>query len=281
MALVFDKEVTAAVQAGTEAAHVESRIYTIEGVPVVLLNQGQSLSVPADVMKCIVASKPGPRRRVGTSAHQDLGSFIEHVNRFKSEHTTLWALLDEPTITAVYDYHPAGPDTNATQWCAHKAIYSCPLANEWTTWTQGSGRSMAQEAFAEFVEDHLEDLTSGEGFPDPMAILEMSRDLKVHTKGRFERKFNKTTGEYHLVCSQENESSSTAIPRAFLLAIPIFKGGELYKVEARMRLSIHDGAAYLVYKLHRSDELLRAAFKDVMDVVAEKTGVPLFVGSPE
>jgi uncharacterized protein YfdQ (DUF2303 family) len=144
---------------------------------------------------------------------------------------------------------------------------------------------MTQSAFADWIDQNMEDLTSERGketgFPPPVAVLEMARSLQIHTKGRYERQINPTTGDHSLVCKQESESSSTPIPRAFLLALPVFEGGEFYRVEARIRLQMRDGAPLFTYVLHRRAEIERDAFGSVRKQVALEGKVQVFAGRPE
>jgi uncharacterized protein YfdQ (DUF2303 family) len=227
---------------------------------------------------------PGPRRREGTTIHTESSSFIACVERNKNENSTIWADLENVRLLAVFDYHPAGGDATKAAWCKHKAVYTCPRSKGWIAWCQMDGKNMSQEQFSDFIEEHLDDLTSGkpdQGFPKPAAVLELARDLKVHMTGMFERKINPTTGESSLVCKQENDQSSTPIPKSFLLKLAIFEGGELYGVEAKIRMKVQGGQAVFHYILHLRSELERAAFDDVRALVAEKTALPVFSGTPE
>ena len=230
---------------------------------------------------------PAPRRRMGTAMHQELESFVEHVKRFASTSSVIWANVETVMLTAVFDYHPPrvqGDDKSPAAWCQHRAVYVCPKAPAWLRWMAANDRWMTQEVFAAFIEDLLDDLTSGkdgDAYPAPIAVLEMARGLQLHTKGRFSRKLDPRSGDYSIICQQETESSSTEIPRAFLVALPVFVGGELYRIEARVRCRIQDGVPQLSYVLHRAVEVERDAFGDVRAKAAEGTGLPVFAGTPE
>lgn len=142
---------------------------------------------------------------------------------------------------------------------------------------------MSQADFAELLDENLDDLGGGTGtdYPEPMKVLEMARQLAVHTKGTYKRTIHPTTGDHNLVCRQETESSSTPIPRAFELRIPVFQGGDLWSVEARIQLRIIDGQAAFALHLHRWVEIEREAFGEVCTKVAAAVDLPLFMGTPE
>jgi len=274
-------DISGAVKAGAEAADIATRTgkcqHGGDEVPVVLLADGQKLAVPTEALDLLEARAPAPRRRIGTARHDEIQSFCDHVNRFKSEHSAVFASAEHVRLDAVLDYHPA----DGSAWCSHRSIYTCPLSDPWKAWTGGHGEAMSQDDFAAFVDDHLDDLIAGDGYPAPAKVLEMARDLAVHTKGTFERRVHPTTGDFVHVCKQETSSESTQIPRAFLLALPVFVGGELFKVEAKIRFRVRGGNASFSYELHRHTEVLRAAFADVRAKVALACELPVFAGTPE
>jgi hypothetical protein len=109
----------------------------------------------------------------------------------------------------------------------------------------------------------------------------MARNLQIHTKGRYERMVNPTTGAYSMICSQDMEKTSTEIPRAFLAALPVFEGGEVYRVEMRIRFQLVDAAPSFAFSMHRRAEIERDAFGAVRQVAEKKTGLPMFSGDPE
>lgn len=160
-------------------------------------------------------------------------------------------------------------------------IDPCPRSRAWQTWTKLEDELLAPEAFADLIDEHLEDLTSGDGYPKPLDLVELGRDLRVHTKGTFEKKVDPRTGAFALVNRLDMEQSSTPVPRAFLLAIAVFDGGSLYKVEARLKLRVSEGKPGFAFTLHRRLEIERDAFGDVRKIVAEKCDLPIFAGSPE
>jgi len=269
----------AAVSAGLLAASIGQRTGVVEcggdEVPIVLLNNTQSLAVPEKAIALLDARAPAPRRRKGTAKFDELESFCYHVNRFKSDHSVIFA--SGLRLDAVLDYHPP----NGAAWCQHRAVYGCPTSEPWQLWTGLDQTAMSQDEFADLLEERLEDVISGEGYPDPAKLLETARNLRVHTKGTFSRRVHPTTGDFEHVCKEETESSSTPIPRAFLLALPVFVGGELYRVEARVRFQVRGGNASFGFKLHRRDEIVREAFGEVRERAAAACELPVFAGTPE
>lgn len=283
--------IEAAVRAGAEATEIARRLASctnesVNDVPIALLNHGQRVEVLRDVVAILESRQPGPRRRKGVAAFVELGSFIEHANRFKAEESTVFADPGNFTLRAVYNYHPEGPEQDKAAWCDHGATYTCPRSEQWKTWAGADDTMMLQEAFADFIDDHILDVVGPakgaeeKDFPQPIELVELVRGLRVHTKGQFSRRVDQRTGAFELVAKLDTETS-VGIPRAFLLAIPVFEAGELYRVEARIALRIVDGQPRLGFKLHRRTETERDAFDGVRAAVKQQTGLPVFAGAPE
>jgi len=275
-----------AVKAGKATAEIAARWFTYKerGVelPLVLVENDQKLLPPEKLLEVIDSRADKPRRRVGVARHDEIDSFVAHVNRFKTADSAVWADVGGMRLVAVLDYHPPSD----TAWGEHRSIYDCPLSERWKAWTAMAGKLHLQEPLADFLDEHIEDVigpAEGEAdrYPEPIKLLELVRDLRIYQKGQFERRFDKTTGDNILVCKQETDSKSTPIPRAFKLAIPVFEGGELYGVEARLRVRIQEGRPKIGFDLHRASEIVRDAFGDIRAAVKEQTELPVFAGTPE
>ncbi|HET6613627.1 MAG TPA: DUF2303 family protein [Kofleriaceae bacterium] len=281
-------DVAAAVAVGEQAAEADSRVLNfdiepsdeeIEDIPAVLLSEGQRFEVPTKLIEAIESRRAAPRRRSGIVSIDDLISFEAYLNKYKRAQSSVFASLRRFVLTAVLDYHDPGP--TGAGWGEHRVIYGCPRAPEWELWSRVDGKSLSQTELADLIEERLEDLVGKGGFPPPVEVLEMARNLQVHTKGRFERKIDPTTGAYRLVATEDRESTSTAIPRAFLLGLRVFEGGERYQVEARLRLKMREGVPMFSISLHRRTEIERDAFGDVVAHVQTATDLDVFGGMPE
>lgn len=286
-----DNNTQAALDAGEKLAEITRRITESDheglNLPIAIERDsdgGEKIVVLHDVIKTSDARASAPRRLVGMARFSELASFIAHVSRFKDEGSAVFADVDHCTVTAVYDYHHGADDA---RWCGHRAVYACPLSKPWQLWTRNDGAKMPQDTFAQFIEDNLPDLASPVGngedkdLPMPAEMLTMARNLVIRSKGEFSRSLNPVTGESSLVCKNENEATSTKIPRAFLLGIPVFEAGAMYRVEARMRMDMSSGRPLFSYSLYQPEVIKRDAFGEVRAKVIEQTSLPLFAGSPE
>ena len=288
-------DVSAAVEAGKDAVDIDKRVlfdhddgegaYDSE-IPIVILRPGESAKALTEVLLLRDQRAAAPRRRAGTAKFTEVASFCEHVNRFKDVDSVIFADIDAPSLTAVLDYHKKTAD-GAPRWGQHRSVYSLPLSDEWKVWTGSDQQKMTQEVFAQFLEDHVEDLRgpvgNGEdkGLPYPTDMLTMARNLVINTKGEYQRKFNPANGDSVLVCKYENELSSTKIPEAFMLGLPVFKAGPIWPVKARLRLDMSGGRPMFSYALLQPDQVKRNAFDEVRQVAKERTELPVLAGTPE
>lgn len=278
---IIASDVAAAVEAGRQSQDIEARLGEVHGIPVALVQRGSEtrIEILQDVLKAEEERGATPRRRRGTHVLTELDSFIAIVNRYKTADTVVWADIERLAVTAVFNEHQVGPAFSDAGWRDHRAAYQCPRSAEWIAWTAQDGKTMAQDAFADWIEQRMEDLTAASGYPAPTEVLKVARDLQVHTKGTFSRSFDPTTGTGHLLCKTDNESTSTPIPRAFMLGIPVFQGGARYAVEARIRFAMIDGRPTFTVVLHRRGEIERDAFADVRKAVIAGCELPLVAGA--
>jgi uncharacterized protein YfdQ (DUF2303 family) len=272
------------VIAGAAAVGIEDRLKIVDvgngaRVAVAVGNGGRPF-VLESVTTRLRDAAPAPPRRTGNATLHEVESFIAYVNRYKIQgQTTLWADAKAFTMAAVLDDAPEGADITKAGWCEHRARYICPRSPEWIAWTGLEGKALRQEAFAQLLEDRLEELTSGDGFPAPAEMLSMARSLTINVQGKFRRQIDPTTGTGILQHENEHGAGSTKIPRAFLLALRVFDGGATYRVEARIRFSLTAEGPTFSFNLHRREVIERDAFGEVRERVGSATGLVVFAGA--
>lgn len=253
--------VQTAIAAGLELASAEF----VEGHPYTVIPQGATV---ADLEHMLLT----PQRRKGKVTLRDTDSFIQYVIVERTDETRIYANTEPPSFTAVFNDGPG--------WKDHRAVYSCPLSREWTTWNGSSGKSATQEQFAQFIENNLPDVAN----PPAAEMLEISRSLEAKKKVNFASGIRLSNGQNEL--TYEEEISGTAakgklqVPETFTIGIPVFEGGERYAVEARLRYRIADGGKLAMwYELVRPHKILEDAVANVRKVIAEGTNAPIFNGS--
>lgn len=272
--------------------------------PAVVIN-GKLEAIPADTF---TDYRNRPVRIKGVAALSRIESLIEHVNRFKQPESVLFAddRADSASITAVIDYHFAGaPPAGGVSpaYAQHRAHYSFPLSDEWKVWTGANGKQMGMFDFATFIEDNINDViqliagedhlseeleryikTCGGGKPaSPSALVELSRRLDINENAIVKNAVKLSSGEGEISFSTEHVDSDgkpVKVPGLFMIAIPVFKGGPLYRIACRLRYRAK-GAISFWFEMWRADKAFEAAFSESCERVAEETELPMLFGAPE
>ncbi len=203
------------------------------------------------------------------------------------------------------DYHRAGAD-GAPRFGRHRGVYEFERSPEWMAWSaawSGSAeRSMSQAEFAKFIEGRLVDVAdpvAPDGaaaklaeaaqmtFANAAALYTLSRGLKINVKREAGESFDPATGEATLTFTSAESGAggeTVTMPRAFLVEIPVFRGGEKYLIAVwlrrRMPESRADGIKWWV-EGYRVLETFDHAFSESCKKAALNSGLPVYVGSPE
>jgi uncharacterized protein YfdQ (DUF2303 family) len=263
--------------------------------PTVDLDGAQSVVV-VSVKAYLDQYRTAPEYISGTSRLTDLNSFISHVNRFKDSGSVLFIDSIEPSLKAVFDYHE-GPES--PRFGHHMAKYVFPLSEEWKAWKNFNSSLMTQTAFACFVEDHLQDVVApseagetaavfaqllGLTYATAAKLLELSRGLTLRVDQTVGEIRNLATGEAQVTFNEmhtDEKGQPLKIPGGFVIGIPVFRNGDLYKIPVRLRYRKSESKLVWFYELYRSDAVFDFAIRDACDAARAATSLPLFMGSPE
>lgn len=243
--------------------------------------------------------RTAPERRKGRATFHDVESFVAWVNRFKDEHTAIFAnpSLSSPSMTAVIDYHEKG-HKGAPRFGEHRAHYGFPLSDEWQAWQAATKRKMSQEDFAEFIESRILDVISAAdlsaetaemlkviGSPcSPSRLMELAKGLQVNVNKNVKNAVNTATGETQFRFEESHADATGApvsVPTCFVIAIPVFRGGDEYPLIVRLRYRVAEARIVWFVEPFRADDSFSNAFNGARDQVAKATDLPVFLGSPE
>jgi uncharacterized protein YfdQ (DUF2303 family) len=276
----------------------EADVNGVKDVQVLVLPTADGAWDAHDIKHFVEPYRSAPERIRGTATLHELDDFIKHVERFKVESTSVFVDRNPstPSMLAVYDYH----NNQEPDFCVHRAVYPFPLADQWVAWTKQSGKSMGQAEFAAWLEEHLADVAdptlAGETakafaglfdcrFAGHSKLLELSRGLAVHVDERVVQAVNLASGEGSIqydTSHKDDKGAPMKVPGAFLLGLPVFRGGELYQVPVRLRYRTSGGGISWSFSLHRADAVFDDAIKGaVLSVMDDCEGVQVFYGAPE
>ena len=207
-----------------------------------------------------------PRRKAGRYEVTQVPSFVDYLDRHGNEQTEVTVSTDEQSVRAVLDGH--APDAAGHE--DHILRMTFPKSEQWKVWARANGVAMRQRDFAEFIEDNLVDVI------EPMGadMLEIVSSLSATTRAHFHSAHRLSDGSTELEWTQEvdakagtKKAGKVEIPGTFRIAIPVFRGGKAWKIEARFRYRVSDGVLTMSYHLQRPTDLLDAAFTKEVDAL--------------
>lgn len=226
--------------------------------------------------------RDNPRRKRGLVPVTDVASFAHYYAKHADGDSEVFADLDDGTIAAVLDaHHPAGGEA---RWQGHRVILRLVPTPQWVTWTRSDRKMMGQQEFAEFIEDNIGDVAP-DGPCTGADLLEIAQQFQAHTKVSFKSGSRLASGETQFTYQEEidaraGQRGTIGIPAAFELGLKVFGDSEAYRVRARFRYRLADGALRLGYHLDDPAGQHRDAVLQVVAKAQEATGATVMRGRP-
>lgn len=227
-----------------------------------------------------------PRRLRAAVLLDDTASFVDYINRHRPtgvDARTVWCQADWKASTlslaAIIDDHAAAQAEPS--WREHRATYTPAKSLEWERWTAKDRQAMTQVEFASFIEDNRKDIATVEGLPTGSQMFEMALTMEVNQDARFKSAIRLQSGGTQLNYIADDDAQTVErmqLFERFAIGIPVFWNGDAYKVEARLKYRMRDGAVKFWYELERPDLTFQAAAKEVIERVRVHTSVPMFFG---
>lgn len=232
-----------------------------------------------------------PVRKVASvtfTEHASLSQYV--VAHGEPEATTLWADQHQGRIIAVLNDHEnqyLGTGETITPMAGdpghrdHRAVLALRTTPEWAAWTAASGQLFDQEEFANFLEDHALDVRN----PTASELLEVATSIQATTGASVKSAIRLESGEVQVayeeqIAASAGRSGQLKIPTRISLGLAPFDGVDAYKVDARFRYRVGNGRLRLGVVLDRPEDVLRAAFGDIVTQVQAATGLSVLYGNP-
>lgn len=248
--------------------------------------------------------KDKPDRREGTTSLSSTASFIEYTNRFKGENTVIFGackISDDSHceritagFTTIFDYHKEGGSMVDADYKGYRAKQEIAISRELKSWLRNDNSKMDQAEFSHFLEDRLPDMAApneddkakiaglSPKFADPITILELSRDLEIYANESVTAKNRLQSGEVEIKFTSEHVDGSgkpITIPDFFVVAVPIFEGGDRIRIPVRLRYRLGGGSVKWFYEMYKVDDALHEGFQNAIGEVIEATQLPFFDGT--
>lgn len=245
-----------------------------------------------------------PKRREGNATLLDLGSFIDHTNRFKDDDSVVFAdnNRSSPSLTAVLDYHRAGSSSDP-RFLKHTSKFAFPLSDEWKAWQAADAQPMKMRDFAAFLEDRIIDVLPVEGLElnddqarfvqtlggerriaDPASLMALATGLQVFENSEVSSAVKLSSGEAKMTFTSQHvdaQGGELKVPSLFVLGIPVFDNGAPYQVLVRLRYRKIGADLVFFTEMWRTDRVFDHAFDEAVDQVKSETGLPVLLGKPE
>lgn len=217
-----------------------------------------------------------PRRKHGTITLRTGESLGRYVTEHKSAGSAIFADVERRSIVAVLNDHAADAG-----WGDHRASLTLQHTPEWNRWAEKDRQMMNQTAFAELIEDGFLDITE----PEAADMLELASTFEAAQQVEFRSGVRLDSGQRQLtwvetVQAKAGVQGQVVIPAEFVLGLPPFDGCDPYRLVARLRYRIREGALSIGYVLDRPEDVIRSAFADVVKAVDGATGITPYAGRP-
>ena len=293
---------------GTEVFNVPPAIET--NVPYIVIDKGREVKALDPLVHAFERACPAPYRRRGIYKAADVTSLLAWMGAH--------CVTDAPVFAA-------GAEKLATDWRAPELAligignYSSGAAAEWhdfgvrfaflvtasfMTWAKHSGVAMDQNAFAEFIETRLYDLSAplaGEDVAEPVtraleafggaakaatpsAMIRLSTGIKIDVSEKVEVALNRATGEAVMRFSEEHTGEGgrpMTIPKLFLIRISVFFGEPPQLIACALRYRNAGGGKIVwTYELIAPELVVSDAFEAACKRV-KTAGRTLYFGSPD
>jgi uncharacterized protein YfdQ (DUF2303 family) len=283
-----------------------------KGLEVMLAPNGQGGLQKIDVSSEIAALRGKPLRRKGTARTQSLASFIALINRQADQDSAVFADMDwqKPKFTAILNYNrkgegPAKPaedpaEESLARFGDHLIEFAFPLSEPWKVWLANNGKPMEQAVFAQFLEDHIMEVSSPteaerlewkavfgsmKALATAADLIGFSRDLEIMVGASYKSKTRLESGEVTMNFETTHsgpKGEAVTIPPGFVIQLSIFYGASTDRIAARLRYRPAGGQGVLwSYELHRPDLVIEERLRADLATVTAETGLPAFEGTPE
>ena len=232
-------------------------------VPGAMMLPGMSKEVRPEVAlvvhdDCHVARyADAPYRKAGTVKLLTLGDFKKVV---EGQCCPSVVFVSRDNVVAVF---------NMDGWQDDTARFPLAYTPEWTDWTGMNGYNFKQDAFCDFLEDHMKEIVQ----PCGAELLEMVANFRQMTRVEYGSSYRGSDGQIMLEYKENKQGAGgrdMALPAEFVLHLPVIKGAEgitIYEVKARLRVRVDNEThkLSLQYRLVRPDVPQDNAISDMVE----------------
>jgi len=230
-----------------------------------------------DIERLLAPHRDTPRRVRGTVTLTDATSWLAYFAKHGSPASEVYGDVRASTVTAVIN---APTDSLTPGWGDHRAILALEHSDAWRAWTDHDGKLTGQETFAEPLEARTPDLID----PTAADMLELAQSFQA-TKGvTFESGTRLASGQRRLqyletIEGRAGQRGQLDVPTQIAIRVQVWRGIDIaVPMTARFRYRIAPGGLALGYVLDRVDDVLDAAWQDLLGDLTSALPVPVLAG---
>jgi len=279
-------------------------------VPFIVVDNGRSLKGVGELVAAFEKTQPQPYRRRGEYKAANIDSLLQWMSAHCGEDAPVFGEGAENlawnwrkpklALVGIGNYSRS----SEAQWHDFSARYDFPVTLAWEEWVKLNGEWLKQGEFAEFVEEHLYEVSEPQSrevlseavtrmiealggkkvcaSPDKMYAL--STGIKITVTDKVEVKLDRATGEQTLHYTEEHTGAGgrpIAIPKFFYIRVPIFFGEPPVLVGALLRYRNAGGGSVMwSYELFAPDLVVKDEFDRVCAFVKTRNRT-LYLGTPD
>ncbi len=220
-----------------------------------------------------------PLRKKGIVAMGDVPSLLQYMkDQDAAALAYVYADPDARTVTAVFNDQRG---TATPGWRDHRAVFKAEYTPEFTQWLLNDKKQFTQTEFAEFIEDNFADLAGD----DAGLLLNVATTIAATTGINFASARRLQDGQTQLTYNETIDATAGAdgqlkIPQKFKLGMRIFKNGEGYALNARLKYRLNGGSVKFFYELERPERAVEDAFTGYVNQVrAHDSAYTVLIGT--
>lgn len=229
-----------------------------------------------------------PLRIKESRKFDDLRGFVGYINDYKTDSTVAFASRER--IQVIFDYSAK----NDPKWGSHKIEFTYKRSQRWQLWERNNNEWKPQEAFADFLDSGLEEITD----PSQSSVLDMVKSFRatVNAQAESEITADGTHFSYSQTVKGGPKKTDLTIPEFLTVQVSPFDGlsvlnGLIEDVEKR--IPTYDFKAKLSWRMKQSADASKPDFKvqllnfdmaidetleSVRGAIKELTGVTTYIG---
>lgn len=261
-------------------------IHTENGLPIAFIPNGDGQWN----MKELDKLRSHPARKQGTTQLHQLDSFIAYTNLHKEAGTQIIVDANYAAGAVKFktilngDHADAGFGDNVVRYEPQKTV-------DWSNWLGMNGKKVDQMALATFLTDNIANIAQTNPantaleYPAAAAMLEFVTNLEMTSTVKYRSGTKVQNGQVQFEYVEEGSDQTKGklnMFERFGIGLTPFAGGQAYFIEAflRFRINRESGALTIWFDLHRPDQVLEAATKEMIATLQEQvTDCPIYFGA--